>query len=78
MKAILNLPFQSTAGSYLQSVRQALVYFSPILKNYIRNDTAMDDCLSALEVGKLSIPIDNLFISQRLLFIAILGSGHNK
>ncbi|KAF2879036.1 hypothetical protein ILUMI_27130 [Ignelater luminosus] len=50
VKAILMLPFQlSTGQPYLHSLRPLLVYFSPILKNYIRNTNAMTDCLQAVQ-----------------------------
>ncbi|KAK5643696.1 hypothetical protein RI129_007541 [Pyrocoelia pectoralis] len=51
IKAILTLPFQLYLGQpYLSSLRPLLEYFSPILKNYIRNVSAMVDCLQAIEV----------------------------
>ncbi|KAI4462592.1 translation initiation factor eif-2b subunit epsilon [Holotrichia oblita] len=50
IKAILNLPFQHSSGQqYLAALLRTLVYFSPILKNYIRNENAMEDCLQAVE-----------------------------
>ncbi|KAB0799072.1 hypothetical protein PPYR_06952 [Photinus pyralis] len=50
IKAILMLPFQLYLGQpYLPSLRPLLDYFSPILKNYIRNISAMVDCLQAIE-----------------------------
>ncbi|KAK4886817.1 hypothetical protein RN001_003088 [Aquatica leii] len=50
VKAILTLPFQLFVGqAYLQSLRLLLVYFSPILTNYLRNVSAMGDCLQAIE-----------------------------
>lgn len=50
IKAILMLPFQLFTGQpYLHSLRPLLAYFSPILKNYIRNTSAMVDCLQAVE-----------------------------
>lgn len=52
VKAILHLPFQRSSGQqYLPALLPALVYFSPILKNYIRNGSAMEDCLQAVEVN---------------------------
>lgn len=51
VKAILNLPFQQSGGQqYLSSLRSLLTYFTPILVNYIRNESAMIDCLQAIEV----------------------------
>ncbi|KAK9738530.1 eIF4-gamma/eIF5/eIF2-epsilon [Popillia japonica] len=50
IKAILNLPFQHSSGQqYLPALLRTLEYFSPILKNYIRNNDAMEDCLQAIE-----------------------------
>lgn len=49
-KAILSLPFQLQDGSqYLQALSRCLAYFSPILKNYIRDDDSMNDCLQAVQ-----------------------------
>nr|XP_022901654.1 translation initiation factor eIF-2B subunit epsilon [Onthophagus taurus] len=50
VKAILNLPFHyMNKSSYLLALRSSFLYFSPILKNYIRNHSAMEDCLQAIE-----------------------------
>ncbi|GLV37109.1 eukaryotic translation initiation factor 2B subunit epsilon [Carabus blaptoides fortunei] len=50
VKAILNLPFQQSGGQqYLSSLRSLLTYFTPILVNYVRNESAMTDCLQAIE-----------------------------
>ncbi|KRT81753.1 hypothetical protein AMK59_5175 [Oryctes borbonicus] len=50
VKAILNLPFQHSSGQqYLPALLRTLVYFSPILKNYVRNESAAEDCLQAIE-----------------------------
>ncbi|KAF5302900.1 hypothetical protein FQA39_LY02080 [Lamprigera yunnana] len=50
VKAILTLPFQLFPGqAYLASLLPLLRYFSPILKNYIRNVSAMSECLQGIE-----------------------------
>ncbi|CAH0391142.1 unnamed protein product [Bemisia tabaci] len=36
-------------GKYLQQLKSRLIYFLPILKNYVRNEDAQADCLQAIE-----------------------------
>lgn len=51
IKAILHMSLRQPIGpQYYSYFQRLLVYFSPILKNYIRNEEAMIDCLQALEV----------------------------
>ncbi|KAK9870340.1 hypothetical protein WA026_006425 [Henosepilachna vigintioctopunctata] len=47
IKAILHMYLRQPTGQRYFS--QLLSYFSPILKNYIRNESAMQDCLQAIE-----------------------------
>ncbi|XP_066154666.1 translation initiation factor eIF2B subunit epsilon [Euwallacea fornicatus] len=50
IKAILIMSQSLQAGpQYFSSFAQLLFYFSPVLRNYIKNDSAMDDCLQAVE-----------------------------
>lgn len=39
-----------TGPQYFSQFVRLLSYFAPILKNYIRNEDAMLDCLQAIEV----------------------------
>ncbi|KAF7280795.1 hypothetical protein GWI33_005521 [Rhynchophorus ferrugineus] len=50
IKAILTLSQNLPNGTqYFPQLSQLLSYFSPILKNYIKNEAAMADCLQAIE-----------------------------
>lgn len=48
VKAIMSYPF-STGDAYLSALRLCLQFFSPIWKNYIKNDNDMYDCLQAIQ-----------------------------
>lgn len=41
---------QSIGPQYFSYLSGLLAYFAPILKNYLRNENAMIDCLQAIEV----------------------------
>ncbi|KAJ8919240.1 hypothetical protein NQ315_003823 [Exocentrus adspersus] len=50
IKAILTLSLRQPIGpQYFSHLSRLLSYFAPILKNYIRNESAMIDCLQAIE-----------------------------
>lgn len=55
VKAMLTIPVHSATAEtnskeLLVKVKQLLLYFLPILQNYIRNAEAQKDCLQSLEV----------------------------
>lgn len=50
IKAIFTMSFRQPATQqYFSHLSRLLLYFAPILKNYIRNEAAMMDCLDALQ-----------------------------
>ncbi|XP_050295224.1 translation initiation factor eIF-2B subunit epsilon isoform X2 [Anthonomus grandis grandis] len=50
IKAILIMSHKIPDGpQYFNGFSQLLAYFAPILKNYIKNESAMADCLQAIE-----------------------------
>ena len=55
IKVILKMPLENqekelTAQEYLSSVKKNLVFFHPLLVNYIRSVESQLDCLSSVEV----------------------------
>lgn len=52
IKAILTISLRQPIGpQYYSHLSRLLSYFAPVLKNYMRNEAAMIDCLQAIEVG---------------------------
>nr|CAI5869040.1 unnamed protein product [Callosobruchus analis] len=50
VKAILILSLrQRESVQYFGNISRVLTYFAPVLKNYIRNESAMKDCLEAIQ-----------------------------
>ncbi|XP_023012406.2 eukaryotic translation initiation factor 2B subunit epsilon isoform X1 [Leptinotarsa decemlineata] len=50
VKAILIMSLRQPTGvQYFSHLSRLLSFFAPILKNYIRNESAMEDCLQAIE-----------------------------
>lgn len=53
VKALLNLyPIKEANGNVLTAFNQIFAQLHGVLKNYIRGDQAMSDCLKAIEVRK--------------------------
>lgn len=51
IKAILSLPaLQHENSNTFGVLKQLLQYFGPVVKNYIKGNDAMRDCLKAFEV----------------------------
>lgn len=51
VKALLNLyPIKEPSGNILTAFNQIFAQLHGVLKNYIRGDQAMQDCLKAIEV----------------------------
>lgn len=51
VKAILNLPTIRVEGAnIIAALSKILNHLGPVMKNYIRGDSAMRDCLKAVEV----------------------------
>lgn len=52
IKAILSLPQLQTESTKIFSAFEELMkYFGPVVKNYIKGETAMSHCLKAFEVS---------------------------
>lgn len=52
VKALLNLyPIKEADGNMLTAFNQIFAQLNGVLKNYIRGDQAMTDCLKAIEVS---------------------------
>lgn len=53
VKALLNLyPIKEADGNLLTAFNQIFAQLNGVLKNYIRGDQAMTDCLKAIEVSE--------------------------
>lgn len=68
---------QSIGPQYYSYFQRLLSYFSPILKNYIRNEDAMVDCLQAVEVFLIYFFI-NFFVIQIFKDVAIANAELNE
>nr|CAH7737641.1 unnamed protein product [Callosobruchus chinensis] len=50
VKAVLILALRQPEGAqYFGNLSRVLTYFAPVLKNYVRNESAMKDCLEAIQ-----------------------------
>lgn len=72
IKVILKMPLENqekelSAQEYLSSVKKNLVFFHPLLVNYIRSVESQMDCLSSIEVL-----FSYLF---RILFVSLWNSA---
>ncbi|XP_072375766.1 translation initiation factor eIF2B subunit epsilon-like, partial [Diabrotica undecimpunctata] len=74
VKAILCISLREPIGvQYYSHLARLLSYFAPVLKNYIRNENAMVDCLQAVQ----EVAASNENIKEKWV-IAILQHMYDK